>query len=127
MLQEISDITQYDPGKLRRWFHDDYFDLYTWENNNAELLGFQLCYAKRGRERALRWSLDNGYAHDGVDTPEEKPGRAMSAIFVADGVFDSTAMAACFQEAANELPENVRNFVLDKILAYQQAKKQGLT
>ena len=29
MLNEIKDVTQYETGKHRRWFHDDYFDLYT--------------------------------------------------------------------------------------------------
>ena len=60
MLNEINDVTQYETGKHRRWFHDDYFDLYTWE------------------------------------TPE----------------------GALQENAALEMPENCRAFVLDRILAY---------
>ena len=118
MLNEIKDVTQYETGKHRRWFHDDYFDLYTWETPEGTLQGFQLCYAKAGKERALRWSPEAGYSHEGVDAPEDKPGRSMSALFVADGVFDAEIGRAIFENAALEMPENCRAFVLDRIRAY---------
>ena len=38
MLNEIKDVTQYESAKHRRWFHDDYFDLYTWESYNGDLI-----------------------------------------------------------------------------------------
>lgn len=120
MLNEVKDVTQYESGKHRRWFHDDYFDLYTWESFEGELLGFQLCYAKLGKERALRWSTESGYRHEGVDAPEDKPGRAMSALFVADGVFDPDRVGAKFENASIELPKKVQDFILDKIRAYSQ-------
>ena len=112
MLNEIKEVTQYESGKHRRWFHDDYFDLYTWEATDGTLQGFQLCYAKLGKERALRWSPEAGYSHEGVDAPEDKPGRAMSAIFVADGIFDQAAVAERFERDALALPEKVCGFVL---------------
>ena len=120
MLNEIKDVTQYESGKHRRWFHDDYFDLYTWESYSGDLLAFQLCYAKLGKERALRWSPESGYRHEGVDAPEDKPGRAMSALFVADGMFDSHRIGAIFESASIELPARVKEFVLVKIRAYPQ-------
>ncbi len=120
MLNEIKDVTQYESGKHRRWFHDDYFDLYTWEATDGTLQGFQLCYAKLGKERALRWSPEVGYSHEGVDAPEDKPGRAMSALFVADGAFDANNIGTIFENAALEMPEKFRRFVLDRIRAYGQ-------
>ena len=120
MLNEIKDVMQYDSGKHRRWFHDDYFDLYTWEGGDGTLQGFQLCYAKLGKERALRWSPEAGYSHEGVDAPEDKPGRAMSALFVADGAFDANNVGTIFENAALEMPEKFRSFVLDRIRAYGQ-------
>ena len=119
MLNEINDVTQYETGKHRRWFHDDYFDLYTWENFDGVLQGFQLCYARLGRERALRWSPEMGYSHEGVDAPEDKPGRSMSALFVADGVFDARSVGSIFADAALEMPEKFRTFVLERIRAYE--------
>ena len=120
MLNEIKEVKQYESGKHRRWFHDDYFDLYTWESTDGTLQGFQLCYAKLGKERALRWSPEAGYSHEGVDAPEDKPGRAMSALFVADGAFDANNVGTIFENAALEMPEKFRRFVLDRIRAYGQ-------
>lgn len=120
MLNEIKDVTQYERGKHRRWFHDDFFDLYTWETFDGQMIGFQLCYAKLGNERALRWSPEAGYNHEGVDAPEDKPGRAMSALFVADGAFDPGSIGARFESASISLPERVKSFVLEKIRAYPQ-------
>ena len=120
MLNEIKEVKQYESGKHRRWFHDDFFDLYTWEGTDGTLQGFQLCYAKLGKERALRWSPEAGYSHEGVDAPEDKPGRAMSALFVADGAFDANNVGTIFENAALEMPEKFRSFVLDRIRAYGQ-------
>lgn len=118
MLSEVNNLTQYDAGRHRRWFHDDFFDLYVWENFAGEVQGFQLCYAKADQQRALRWSLERGYNHEGVDSPEGKPGRAMSAIFVADGVFDYDGIGEKFEHESTPLPLGVRNFVLEKIKTY---------
>ena len=122
MLNEIKDVTQYESGKFRRWFQDDFFDLYTWETYGGDLLGFQLCYAKLGTERALRWSRESGYRHEGVDAPEQKPGRAMSAIFIADGVFDPAAMASKFDAASIDMPARIKDFVIEKIRAYPESQ-----
>ena len=120
MLNEITEVTQYETGKHRRWFHDEDFDLYTWEDYDGVLQGFQLCYAKLGKERALRWSPEAGYSHEGVDAPEDKPGRSMSAIFVADGVFDANRVGTIFENATLEMPDKFRNFVLERIHAYEK-------
>ena len=120
MLNEIDSVTQYETGKHRRWFHDENFDLYTWETYDGALQGFQLCYAKLGKERALRWSPEAGYAHEGVDAPEDKPGRSMSALFVADGVFDASNVGSIFENSTQEMPEKFRNFVLERIRAYEK-------
>jgi hypothetical protein len=122
MLSEVTHLTQHDAGSHRRWFHDEFFDLYVWENfageANGEIQGFQLCYAKADQQRALRWSQERGYNHEGVDSPEDKPGRAMSAIFIADGVFDPDGIGAKFERESEPLPPRVRNFVLEKIKGY---------
>lgn len=120
MLGEIKDVTQYETGKHRRWFHNADFDLYTWENHDGVLQAFQLCYAKRGKERALRWSPEAGYSHEGVDAPEDKPGRSMSALFVADGAFDANSVGTSFENATLEMPEKFRAYVLERIRAYQR-------
>jgi hypothetical protein len=125
MLSEVTNLTQHDAGTHRRWFHDEFFDLYVWENfageGEGKMQGFQLCYAKADQQRALRWSRERGYNHEGVDSPEDKPGRAMSAIFVADGVFDPDHIAEKFAIESASLPPGVRDFVLEKITGYAPA------
>lgn len=125
MLSEVTNLMQHDAGSHRRWFHDDFFDLYVWENfageGENEIQGFQLCYAKADHQRALRWSLEGGYNHEGVDSPEDKPGRAMSAIFIADGMFDPAHIGEKFAIASKPLPPGVREFVLEKIRGYEPA------
>ncbi|MEI6737029.1 MAG: hypothetical protein WCL29_00960 [Pseudomonadota bacterium] len=72
MLTEINNVKQYESNKYRRWFQNEFFDLYVWQqpgNNNGEPLGFQLCYAKNGEQRALRYSPEAGYKHEGVGRP----------------------------------------------------------
>lgn len=123
MLSEVTNLTQHDAGTHRRWFHDEFFDLYVWENFAGEgtIQGFQLCYAKADQQRALRWSLKRGYNHEGVDSPEDKPGRAMSAIFIADGAFDPDHIAEKFEIESASLPPGVRDFILEKIKDYAPA------
>jgi hypothetical protein len=122
VLLEIRDVKQYEPNQTRRWFQSPFFDLYTWEvkqeSSASEIVGFQLCYGTHGDQRALRWSPALGYRHEGVDAPEDKPGRAMSAIFVADGAFDAAIVADRFAEEADEMPPAVAAFVLAKIRAH---------
>ena len=51
MLKEIHGLTD-DPPAKRRWFHDDFFDLFVWQAG-SEVTLFQLCYGVDSTERAL--------------------------------------------------------------------------
>jgi hypothetical protein len=63
MLKEIHGLTD-DPPAKRRWFHDEYFDLFVWQDGD-ELTTFQLCYGGDASERALVWQKSRGFFHDG--------------------------------------------------------------
>ncbi|MGH8738546.1 MAG: hypothetical protein ACREU5_03865 [Burkholderiales bacterium] len=65
-MREILGVTQDSPLTRRRWFHDDYFDLFVAQASGGALRGFQLCYGLNSGERALVWELERGYFHDGV-------------------------------------------------------------
>jgi hypothetical protein len=71
MLHEIVGLADEPPAK-RRWFHDDYFDLFVWQSLNGEVTHFQLCYGIDSSERALVWYRQSGFFHDGLatDLPE---------------------------------------------------------
>lgn len=64
MLHEIIGVADEPPAK-RRWFHDDYFDLFVWQTAGGELTRFQLCYGIVSSERALVWQRQGGFFHDG--------------------------------------------------------------
>ena len=48
MLREMAGVRQQDSSVRRRWFRDDYFDLFTWQKEDGPdggiVVGFQLCY-----------------------------------------------------------------------------------
>lgn len=93
MMREILGVAD-DPPARRRWFHDEYFDLFVWEAG-GEVTLFQLCYGADARERALVWDKARGLFHDGP---------AGSVDFVSR-----------FEDAAAELPDAIRREVREKV------------
>jgi len=92
-MKEILGLAD-DPPARRRWFHDDYFDLFVWQAD-GEVTLFQLCYGADAAERALVWDKKRGFFHDGPAAN--------------DDVFTR------FEEAAASLPEDVRRDVREKV------------
>lgn len=86
MLKEIIGLAD-DPPAKRRWFHDDYFDLFIWQAD-GEVTLFELCYGPGASERALVWDRQRGFFHDGPPGREE--------------------WLARFEDAAAALPEDLR-------------------
>ena len=68
-MKEIFGVAD-DPPARRRWFHDDYFDLFVWQAD-GEVTLFQLCYGTDSADRALVWDKRRGFFHDGPPAPEE--------------------------------------------------------
>ncbi|MBV8030694.1 MAG: hypothetical protein JO035_04225 [Betaproteobacteria bacterium] len=92
-MKEILGVTDDGPAR-RRWFHDDYFDLFVWETGE-ELTLFQLCYGGDSTERALVWDKKRGLFHDGPP--------------------QATEVVTRFEAAAAELPERIRREVREKV------------
>ena len=103
MLREIFDVLQDDPSSVRRWFHDDYFDLYTREKGE-ELVAFELCYGIHAYERALVWKQGGGFFHDG----ESSSGDFIGAGLAPGDSLDADPIIARFKEAGGGLPETLR-------------------
>jgi hypothetical protein len=121
MLHEFVDVRQIPDDKARRWWLDDYFDLIVWFEEDGHPSGFQLCYDKKGYERALTWNEGNGYLHTGVDDGDSFGGGwKMSPILVADGSFGKQEVMARFDEASGSLDEGLRSLVMGKIRDYPQ-------
>lgn len=93
-----------DEARLnRRWFHDDYFDLFVWQDAGGAVARFELCYGAGASERALVWLGDERLFHDGA------PGAAPD---------DLQALLRRLERAGDGLPADVRRAVLVQIRAY---------
>lgn len=104
MLREILDVSQDEPSSQRRWFHDDYFDLFVWETG-GELVAFELCYGGHSSEQALVWTQGHGYFHDGGKSGS---GDIIAARLLPGDALDADPIIARFERAADGLPEALR-------------------
>ena len=118
MLIEIENARQIDGEERRRWFKDNELDLIIWYDNSDAIIGFQLCYDKSTRERALTWNWPNRYSHNAIDDGEVPGGPKMTPILVADGVFDSARIAAEFRARSANLPPDLTNTIMKKLHDY---------
>ena len=117
-LREVTIVEQTDPAVRRRWFENDYFDLFTWQDMAGAVTRFQLCYDVGRNERALLWSRSEGVHHDGVDSGEHSGASNQTPIFVQDGKFDSGAVVPRFERESSTLPAELRDFILAKAREY---------
>ena len=110
MMREILGVAP-DVAARRRWFHDDYFDLFVWQVASGEVTSFQLCYGIDSSERALVWQQQRGFFHDGVQ------GRNVKGEVIG-GSADPDPVITRFDEAAGGLPSEVRSTVTERIREY---------
>ncbi len=120
MLREVGNVHQQDPLLRRRWFCDDYFDIFVWEQPEpgGAITGFQLCYDKFQHERVLRWRESGGYTHHGIDSGDRMPGSHMTPVMVADGVLPLPKVLEKFDESAAPLEPRIREFIRGRLLDY---------
>jgi hypothetical protein len=121
VLQEISTdkVKQDKPGHVRRWFRNDFFDLFTWQSPEAEVVAFQLCYDTSRNERVLSWKKDLGFLHCRIDDGQPTAVVNMSPIFVSDGNFPSNSVIRRFIRESLQIGEDIRFFVINKAAEYQ--------
>ena len=93
MLKVIHGVAD-DPPAKRRWFHDEYFDLFVWQREGGEVTLFQLCYGGDASERALVWDAARGFFHDGPASRD---------------------VVSLFEDAAAALPPDLRNPIREKV------------
>ncbi len=122
MLCEIARVSQRDPPLRRRWFRDDYFDIFTWQTADGGLTGFQVCYDLPNRERVFSWRIGSGYAHDRVDGGEASPIKNRTPILRADGELPLNTLLDEFDRRAGEIDANVRRFLRQHLLSYGRSR-----
>lgn len=115
-LKEIKNVRQIPGEGFRRWFSDDFFDLYIWyDHNQKKVIGFQLAYGEVERDHALTWTRDHGFTHDGVDDGNITGGYKRSPILIANGVFDPQALLRMFAEHRGELDSKLYDLISSRI------------
>jgi hypothetical protein len=118
MLAEIENPRQVAGEGFRRWFTDEEFDLIVWYDDDRALVGFQLCYDKQNKERALTWTIEHGFQHNRIDAGEV-PGRAkMTPLIIADGSFSRDPVAERFRRESAGLDPAIAVFVYRKLKEY---------
>lgn len=120
MLKEAKHVMQVRGEPRRRWFDDDYFDLIIWFEKDDSVFGFQLCYDREKKARALTWTRAHGFRHSGIDDGDHAVGGAKnSPVLIEDGLFDAGAVEKKLAAAAGELPADLLAFVLGKLKEYR--------
>ena len=120
MLREEKNIRQTPGEPARRWFSDEYFDLIVWLEPDTSVWGFQLCYDREYKPRALTWTKQTGYKHAGIDDGEAGAGaQKASPVLVQDGLFDTAAIGRKLEAAAGELPAGLKAFVIQKVSEFR--------
>jgi len=121
VLKEILGVLQDDPSSQRRWFHDDYFDLFVRETG-GELTAFELCYGIGSNERALAWIRGQGFYHDGGISDSQ--GFIGARLGPGDAI-ESDPILARFERAGGELPESLRLALEGRLREYALQNAEG--
>jgi hypothetical protein len=108
MLREITGVTQDTVGVSRRWFHDDYFDLFVRQDGAGEIIALELCYGVGHTEHALVWKKEMGHFHDGPQGDK----------------FNADHLADAFARECGEVPQRICNSVLRIIKDFPQVGRK---
>jgi hypothetical protein len=119
MLREISGVRQDDPTARKRWFQDDYFDLYLWTDAQGALRSFQLGYERYRQEKVLSWDRARGYTHRVVDGGDSSPFNCMTPLLAADaGRFPKYRVISQFDSRAAGLEAALRHEIRARLASY---------
>jgi len=118
MLTEIRLKPDSKSGK--RWYQDDYFDLFTWQDETDQITSFQLCYDRLKYERVISWDCERGFAHYRVDDGESSPYKNMSPVFVINSALPSDEVLTQFAQSSKQINQDMSAFVIQKINEYMQ-------
>lgn len=126
MLKEIF-LTQVRTNEgYKRWFQDDYFDLFVWQDfYNGEIISFQLCYDRAGRERVISWHHQRGFEHYRVDDGEQTPYKNMTPVFINESIFPYHEVLQNFIDNSDHIGQSIKVFIERKLLKlYEKSSKE---
>jgi hypothetical protein len=118
-MREIGPVRQDSERGFRRWFQDEYFDVYVWQDAGGKPIAFQLCYERGRTEGAISWSESAGFAHARVDAGSKQARHAMSPILRPDGIPPYFRIYHRLLVAAADWDPALSTFVLDRLREYR--------
>lgn len=121
-MREIRGVRQRDGEPTRRWFTDEYWDLFVWQNRGA-VVEFQLCYGKPNGEHSLTWRRNSGFASHAVDDGEGHPAPHRTPILVPDENIDAAALVRRFIADSAEVDPKVRRAILRELQRYGKSRR----
>jgi len=69
MLKEL--LCRPDGQLRRRYFDDDWLEVFVWLDDTNQIVGFKLCYDRHEGELAVTWRKDEGFELSPVHHGEE--------------------------------------------------------
>jgi len=118
MLREIGNIKQ-DPGQFfRRWFNDELLDLFVWYDAGGRIAGFQLCFDKDGRERALTYTDENGYSLNEVHADGSAWDMSSPVLVMPGTEFPRGRLLTQLRERGEALDRHLCEYLMEKLEAY---------
>jgi len=117
MLREIGNVRQ-NPGQLfRRWFNDEVLDLFVWYHADGSIAGFQLCFDKDERERALTYTDQNGYSLHEVEANGSAWDMSSPVLAVPGTEFPRVGLLAQLRERGEVLDRRLYEYLTEKLEA----------
>ena len=111
------------PGQpSRRWFNDQFLDLFVWQDECGRIVGFQICFDKDTAERALTYSESDGYRFDNV-YGEESSLDMGSPVLSRAAELPFPLLLALLVERGAGIDARVLHYVIEKLEAYTAARQ----
>jgi hypothetical protein len=117
-LREVPNCRQVPGERPRRWFESEAMDLIVWLSADGRPVGFQICYDKGRRERALTSTVEGRLTVASVDDGEggasgykEAPVLVSETPAFAPGPFEVAHVRRLFDEASGDVPAEIVELV----------------
>ena len=107
----------------RRWMSDEYMDLIIWLETDGGFHGFQLCYDKTGRERALTWKAQSGFSHHAVESGDTDPNANCTPVLVPDGHMPVEMVRQEFAKRSAKLDPEICNLITARLDEYESSPR----
>lgn len=124
MLREIRNVKQYGAFR-RRWFNDEQLDLFVWYDARGQIAGFQLCFDKKTRERALTYSEEKGYSFDEVNA-NHSAWDMSSPVLVRAREFPRARLLAELGARGAKLDSFLFTYLKEKLEAFPSPPQPGI-